>query len=191
MAGPGPFDFSPDSSKATVVVPVAGVSKWQTAIYAPALTVPDLAAGEVVCQSPAVVLTNRGLPLTRSVWQGTTLRVRLVYYGYSMQYTSTPLTIRVFGNAGGQSWTVIRNLNGDTSVPIPIDPSYTTPSVHVGSDTHLTVGSTQDPNLFVNQPDNNAHAWDCDGYDEIIVGVESAFSFGANSTLAYLEAKMV
>ncbi len=185
----GPFDYSPDPSTATAVVPVAGVSQWQTAIDAPGVTVPDLDTGEVVCQSPAIVLTNRGLPSTRSNYQGTTLRVRLVYYGEYLQYTDAPLTIRVFGCANSQEWTVIRNLNGDASVPIPIDPSY---SGHVGSDTHLTAGSTQDPHMFVNQPDNNAHSWDCDGYDQIMIGVEKPFALGGgHADQAYLDAKMV
>jgi hypothetical protein len=185
------LNFSPSTSSATAVVPASGVSEWVTAIAAGDLEVSDLAGDETVSQTPDKVYTNRGSKsLIRTNYEGTTLRVRLRYYDDGVAYgDAPPLTIRVFGTANSNAWTALRNLNGDASVPIPIDPPYTD---HPGSDTHATVPGGEGTNHLVNQPDNNAHSWDCDGCNKFIIAVERSFATdGAHPEVAYLEAKIV
>ncbi|HMN41715.1 MAG TPA: hypothetical protein PKE29_12785 [Phycisphaerales bacterium] len=86
----------------------------------------------------------------------------------------------VFGKHHDQDfWVALRNLNGDASVPIQISP---------GTDTVL--GSADAAHTV---PDNNAHSWDIDGCDRIIIGVEKPYApaSGGHPANAVLWAKVV
>jgi hypothetical protein len=96
-----------------------------------------------------------------------------------------PLTIRVFGSTDGASWSVLRNLNGDASVPIPIDPAHD--PYEVTGTTTFGLGE-----LVITQPDNNAHSWDTDGNNYFFVTVERAYDpTGSSGSDAYLQARIV
>jgi hypothetical protein len=155
-------------------------------ISAGGLTSSDLPSGHAAIRDPNVEITaSSRLIVNRPPSGGTTLRLQLAYNAGDLPDPDSgpPLTIRVFGRTtDGGRWTALRNLNGDASVPIPISPNTDSQD------------SSASPTLALTVPDNNAHSWDCDGYDWFIVGVEkihrSLSGYGAPSD-AFLLGKMV
>lgn len=97
--------------------------------------------------------------------------------------------IKVFGSAtsDGTKWSAIRNLQGELSVPITRD---------LLNDTYMYVletGHTEDVRATI--PDNDAHSWDCDGYEYFYIGVERAYAnmpeASGSPSAAWLEARIV
>lgn len=174
--------FEPTTETPTLVVPCSGISSWIKAISAGGLTVTD-AGGAVIVDPDAQITDSTRHVLNCPGFGGTTLRVHLGYQYDDAVDTLTyppPLTIRVFGKHRDQDfWVALRNLNGDASVPIQISP---------GTDTVL--GSADAAHTV---PDNNAHGWDIDGCDRIIIGVEKPYApaSGGHPANAVLWAKVV
>jgi hypothetical protein len=144
-------------------------------------------SGQAVVRDPNNVTHSTRRIVVRNDFKGTTLRIRLLYArGDQINSLVAPLTIRVFGAGGtAEFWTALRNLNGDLSVPIQINPAADTYAV--------TAAGTTNPDYNVNLPDNNAHSWDCDGCDRFLVAVEKVYSpaSGGGPNDAYLQAKIV
>lgn len=183
------LDFAPSPSSPTVVVPVSCVAGWVTAIAAGGLIVLDVGTAGDPARTPSAITHSSRRVLVRPDYGGTTLRIRLVYSHYD-GVQSNPLTIRVFGTKGTGSGSddffgVLRNLNGDASVPIITDPSSDTVADNLYAD----------GDYFITQPDNTAHSWDMDGCNRIIIAVERAYNPAngagtASPSSAYLQARI-
>ena len=178
------LDFTPTTATPAAVVPISGAADWVVAIAAGGLTVLDVSSeGDVETDPSSIAHSSRRL-LTRPVYGGTTLRIRMQYDNSDTlgDDPSPPLTIRVFGQSNATGYTVLRNLNGDTSVPIPTDPS---------TDCAYWNGSAGG-DVLITQPDNNAHSWDCDGCNKFLIAVERTYQPDSGSpSVAFLEAKIV
>jgi hypothetical protein len=176
--------FTPTDEGAVVVVPVSGVSGWVTAIAAGGLIVKDVAHEGDPAQDPSAITDSSRRFLDRAVYMGTTLRIRMVYKNSDTlgAMPNPPLTIRIFGRCADGTYTALRNLNGEVSVPIPTDPS---------SDTvWWDESSTSD--MLITKPDNEAHSWDCDGYVRFLIAVEFTYRPDTGTPEdAYLEIKIV
>ena len=174
------LDFTPTTTTPAAMVPISGAAKWVTAIAAGGL-VAAVAEGSPAIAPLQITHSSRRL-LTRGVSAGTTLRVRMGYEtADAINAANYPLTIRVFGTTDDADWGVLRNQNGDASVPVPIDPT---------SDANQTTLSNGG-NLSFTQPDNNAHSWDCDGCNKFLIAVERPYAPTGTPATAYLQAKIV
>lgn len=184
------FPFQPSTPEPTPVVPVGSISPWIETIGPGGLTELDpLVNGVIVV--PLSATTSSRLILHRSAGSGTiygtTLRVRMIYAQDDSENMIDPV-IRIFASdTNGTKWSAIRNLQGELSVPISRD---------LINDTYMYVletGHTEDVRGTI--PDNDAHSWDCDGYEYFYIGVERAYAnmpAGSGSPqAAWLEARIV
>lgn len=166
--------FTPSSSAAILVVPVASVSEWITVVSNANIT--DTLMDGVIRRAKDISTSTRPVfsrVTSGGVTLGTALRLRASYeYGGEQEGTPSPVRVRVFAGNDPEvrsSFVPIRNANGDLSVVIPCDVE-TDPIV-------FTTDSVPEPPLqpvgrCVTTPDNNAHTWDCMGYSHFIVGLE-------------------
>lgn len=194
------FDFAPAPAAATLSVPISGSCPWLDAItqgtVSPdtGLWVPDPVNAIGICDKPSEIgdptrVTLRRASVSGNYLIGTTLRLRVVYpieVEDPDEWVRQQAIIRVFGGTSSErsEMVAVRNLLGDASVKVEAKPlennlTYVTPS---GSSSTL---------FRVTTPENDAHAWDCDGYEYFVVAVERGIELGSDSHLAILQAKFV
>lgn len=176
--------FSPTTASPSTFVPISGTAQWIKAIKAGGLNMTDVSGGGVMKDPDAQITDTTRVLMTRPVSGGTTLRVVMQYHTGDVRDTTPspppPLTIRVFGKESSQDfWVALRNLNGDLSVPISINPD---------EDSRLNSSTAS-----YTSPDNQAHSFDCDGYDRFLIGVIYKYqpASGGSPSSAVLWAKIV
>lgn len=194
----GSFDFQPASPAPTLVALVAGTCPWLDVITQGTVSpVAGLWHGDPVNASNACVNPSSITDSTRVVFQrrslpsnnhliGTALRLRVVYPKITSEpsenVTQFPV-VRVFGgnvSSRGQ-FAPIRNLLGDESVVMRC-------SEFVDSLSLFDIGEEEEA-YWVTTPENDAHAWDCDGYEYFIVAVERPIAMVGSEHLAFLQGK--
>lgn len=189
--------FSPATPAAIPVVPVAGLSPWLSVIVpgtSAGLALKDTTNSKGVIETASLITNSTRLMFRRATSStnplGTTMRARLIY-PYDAENTQPDVSpvIRVFGGDGTDKskFSVLRNLNGDASVLLATD-------VLQDSRT-FAAPDPNSPSVF-NQyratiPNNTAHAWDCDGYEYFVIGVERALSYLPGADGAALQIKFV
>lgn len=200
----GSFDFQPASPAPTLVVPISGAVPWRVVISQGGTTPTnqglwhaDAVTANGYCNDPAsifdstrVVFQRRSLSSNNHII-GTTLRLRVVYPHDAEdtgEIVAQSPVVRVFGgNSSARArFAPLRNLLGDMSVELRCSSLV---------DTLSQVSPLDEPDpwlaYWVTDPENDAHAWDCDGYEYFIVAVELPITLAANSFDAFLQAKFV
>lgn len=163
-------------SDGQVTVPVSSISDWATIIDAPGLATADAAtivnpATEIVTSTTHLLVRDRGV--------GTTLLLRIKYP--SAATLTTDAKVKVFGRVRGTDgsvggWSLLRNRSGSISRTIPID----------------TTNNQGDGTSRWTTPDWDQDAWDCQGCNEFLVGIETALNLDSNNeNSATLEAKII
>jgi hypothetical protein len=171
-------DFDTDSA---IVAPSTMAVPWQTIIDPGGMNLQDNVVmvdvngdgnDEPQILSPASAITDptRHI-LKRDARAGTNLRLSMGY-DQGNKPTTDPV-VKVFGRTNGKRWQRIPNLLDQTSVTL------LSSSKDEGDGTYEYTAAKRDP-----------HTWDCDGCDEILVGVEVPAA-GTNIDQAFLQAKLV
>lgn len=202
-----PFNFAPNGAflltaqvPTVLTVPVGGFSQWTTAIeqdfteprlqglhQADTLTNGIVRSYSDIADSLKLIAVRES---TTALGPGTTVRARVVYPIPSATTGLVSPVVRLF--AGRQlpsspdiAYVPVRNLNGDLSVELPINPAV---------DPRTLVpypAQSQEPSTYcATVPDNHAHSWDCDGYTHFRFGVERGIVV-PDKHLAVLEVKIV
>ena len=143
---------------------------WNTIIDAGGLDSAD--AGTIT--DPNTEITDADRHIGKVGKLGTTLRLRL-QYDDGVSSITTDAIIKVFGRTGTEPWQILTNRAGNISVTMTITFAS---DVSDGTNNWTTVLP-------------NDHAWDLDGCDEILVGVETILNTDANDALALLQAKVI
>ena len=153
-----------------VSYPVSGTARWVVAIDSGGAD--DQDAATITNPTSSITASSRHI-LNRNFKSGTTLVVRL---GYDVGAGSlTNPVIKVFGRSGSDAWQVLRNKSGSLTATI----------------TTATSTDVSDGTYKYTNPDLNDNAWDCQGCDQILIGVETAYAAGSGTAAnACLRAKM-
>src|SRR3990167_9218005 len=135
---------------ARITAPVSVTSRWTTIIDATGM---DDVDAVTITDPNAEIITAMRHVFRRAGKAGTLLRLRLAYDD-GVTVTTEPI-IKVFGRTESDAWEILPNLDGTLSVTMQIA---------------LTTDAS-DGTLNFTTPGKTEHTWDCDGCDEIIVGV--------------------
>jgi len=153
-----------------VSYPVSGTARWVTAIDSGGAD--DQDAATITNPTTEITASTRHIP-NRNFKSGTTLVVRLAYDDGAGTLTNP--VIRVFGRSGSDAWQVLRNKSGSLTATI----------------TTATSTDPADGTYKYTVPDLNDNAWDCQGCDQILIGIETAFAAGSGTAAnAFVQAKM-
>lgn len=133
-------------------LPFSLTSGWQSLIDAGGLIVQDAA----IITNAATQITNSTRHVFNRVGQGTVL-LTTMKYDAGLTISTAPV-IKVFGRTGSDIWLPVRMRNS----------SQISASLVNSSTTDGTDGTFK-----YTTPDYNLQAWDCIGYEEILVGVET------------------
>ena len=163
------FDYG---SAGCVTSPVALGSRWVTIIDALGTGIETQDAAIIV--DPSAQIAASKLIMKRES-RGNILRVRLVYDGTNS--VGTPPIVKLFGRTGADVWQIIQNLEA-------------TPQNTVT----LTAVAAQDVKVSgarYTNPDRLKHAWNVEGYDELVLGVETAMVYtGGGGIEPYVQGRM-
>lgn len=153
-----------------VSYPVSGTARWVVAIDSGGAD--DQDASTITNPTSSITASTRHV-LNRNFKSGTTLVVRLGYDAGAGSLTNP--VIKVFGRSGGDAWQILRNKSGSLTATI----------------TTATSTDVSDGTYKYTVPDLNDNAWDCQGCDQILIGVETAFAAGSGTAAnAFIQAKM-
>lgn len=145
---------------------------WQTIIDAGGATVQD-----------AATITNPDTNITastRHIYQknqnspslGRFLQARL-RYDDGISAATSPIVV-CFGRAkDGVAWTPIKTRGGDRTATLTIDQTY----------------DVQDGTYGYTTPDASDSTWETTGFDEFILGIETAFAATGTTTTALIQAR--
>lgn len=192
------FAFDPAAADPILTVSVSGSCPWE-AMIAQGTDDPSgtgLWKGDSVNTANACVNPSLITDPTRIVHQrrtdsrliGTTLRLRVVYPINEPTEVEQSPVVRVFGGMDENfaRLSPLRNLLGDLSVLLRCDPDADTISL-VSPDGNVE----NDEEFLVTAPENDAHSWDCDGYEYLLIAVERPIILDDRSYLAFVQGKMV
>jgi hypothetical protein len=155
-------------SKDGQVAPCSLSSNWITVIDSAGVATQDASA----ITNPDTQITRAAVHIIRREnHAGTTLTLR-------MAYTGTPNAVpslAVFGRSGSDGWQRLKSKSGANAAVL----------------THAASSDVTDGTLKYTEV-TDAQRFDCDGCDEFLIGVETAYSVSAGSTTGTLvQAKMV
>lgn len=168
MALGDPVNANTDTGNSST--PQSMTARWNTVIDAGGLD--DADAATITDPDAEITTSNRHI-LNRQ-GKGTLLLLRAVYDDGVSGVTSP--VVQVFGRADdSEPWTCLANKAGDFKVTITFD----------------TTNDASNGTLNFTNPDWTNHVWDCQGCEQLLVGVATAASGTGTFTTAYLEAKVI
>ncbi len=173
-----PFDFTTAASS-----PVPLASDWMTVIEDEGVKTLD--ADPII--DPNNQIGSDRIPIRRNS-RANILRLRMKYNSSVLQIASlvSPI-VKVFGAyAEDGPWQILENRAGNLNAELTMDPG---PSGDPGSD---IVDDVTGPTYKYTHPSRDQNAWDCEGYDYVLVGVERAYvpGSGQTDTVVTVEARM-
>jgi len=161
-----------NATNPTSVTPVSLTSNWVTPIGPGGMG--DADAATITNPDTQITVAQRAF-LSREGKHGTTLKVRLKYDAAASGSFTAP-RIKLFGRTGSGPWEILRTKSGANSRTLELDIA--------GDATNGTHKWTT--------PDDLEDAFDVQGCDIILIGVERALAHQTgNAALATLEAKVV
>ena len=163
-------------SSAAVTSPVPLASNWTTVITASGGTSGIKTLDAATITNPSSQIGSLKLPILR-INRSRTLYLRMRYDDAAGTTSFINPIVKVFGRTGSGMWQILENLAGEIRAEILRD-----------NDVDLDDGTYR-----YTHPTNDDNAWDCAGYEEILVGVERAYSTtgGGTDNAAILQARMI
>ena len=155
-------------TRGTTVIPVSATTDWISAVTAGGATTAD--ASTITAPSTQITASTRRV-VGRQIAGGTGLLVRMKYDA-SLTVSVSP-TIRIFGRTSGGAWQTLTSRAGTVSAVLT---ASTASDVSDGTYKYTTV-------------DLAAHYFDCQGYDEFLVGIETALAGTGTTSTATIDLK--
>lgn len=154
------------NSRGAQVYPCSVSSNWINAIDAGRVATADNAS----ITNPDTQIVNASTHIiSRDRHAGTLLKIRLAYTGTP----STDPVLVMFGRSGVDKWERLINKSDSTTSTL----------------TTAVATDVTDGTLFYTQVTDD-HTFDCNGCDELLIGVQTAFN-GTVTTTAVVQAKII
>lgn len=158
----------PFTARGPISTPVSATSEWIAAVTAGGATVQD--AATITAPATEITAATRRV-VQRQTSSGTAVLVRLTYDTGLTSVTSP--VVRLYGRTNGGAWQALTSKAGSTSATLTV---ATTTDTGDGTYKYTTV-------------DLSAHWFDCQGYDEILVGIQTALAGTGTTTNATIDLK--
>lgn len=155
-------------TRGQVVFPVSATTDWTSAVTAGGATTAD--ASTITAPTSQITASTRRI-VTRQVSGGTALLVRMKYDA-SLTVSVSP-SVRLFGRTNGGAWQTLTSRAGTVSSVLL---AATATDISDGTYKYTTV-------------DLASHYFDCQGYDEFLVGIETALAGSGTTSTATIDLK--